>query len=287
MIVSLEDRLNGSLALRPCHEKIAVSKVLIECGKLCKLPIKHPWGARTVVLGFWLLRKGEQPTVIVKCCGINHLSGHASSRPGMPNVAWPFNAFEPSRSLAPLTPRGFMQLAKGTHGKPIRCRWIGLVPFFGGMDLAAGAHPARAMYLVAGRLSACSDVDSSEACLGHGRIGFCRAAFVPHAIGLRGRSYSFRRIHGAPPTKNRQARAKAYAPRQYTDSPRSGRQRYPDLDERVQQHRVLPASYVINILWKQAKYHWLQFTTRSNDFFRSKISELLGSFGPKFQFNFA
>jgi len=44
---------------------------------------------------------------------------------------------------------------------------------------------------------------------------------------------------------------------------------------------------MIEILWKQAKYHWREFTTWSKESFRSKISELLDGFGTKFQINFA
>lgn len=47
-----------------------------------------------------------------------------------------------------------------------------------------------------------------------------------------------------------------------------------------------PELNMIEILWKQAKYHWREFTTWSKDSFRSKISELLDGFGSKFQINF-
>ena len=48
-----------------------------------------------------------------------------------------------------------------------------------------------------------------------------------------------------------------------------------------------PELNMIEILWKQAKYHWREFTTWSKDAFRSKISELLDGFGSKFQISFA
>ena len=44
---------------------------------------------------------------------------------------------------------------------------------------------------------------------------------------------------------------------------------------------------MIEILWKQAKYHWREFSPWSKDVFRSKISELLDRFGSKFQIGFA
>ena len=48
-----------------------------------------------------------------------------------------------------------------------------------------------------------------------------------------------------------------------------------------------PELNMIEILWKQAKYHWREFVTWSKESFRSKISELLDGFGTKFQINFA
>ncbi len=48
-----------------------------------------------------------------------------------------------------------------------------------------------------------------------------------------------------------------------------------------------PELNMIEILWKQAKYHWREFATWSKESFRSKISELLDGFGTKFQINFA
>lgn len=48
-----------------------------------------------------------------------------------------------------------------------------------------------------------------------------------------------------------------------------------------------PELNMIEILWKQAKYHWHEFTTWSKESFRSKISELLDGFGTKFQIDFA
>lgn len=44
---------------------------------------------------------------------------------------------------------------------------------------------------------------------------------------------------------------------------------------------------MIEILRKQAKYLWREFSTWSKDIFRSKICELLDGFGSKFQINFA
>lgn len=48
-----------------------------------------------------------------------------------------------------------------------------------------------------------------------------------------------------------------------------------------------PELNMIEILWKQAKYHWREFATWSKDSFRAKISELLDGFGTKFQIDFA
>ena len=47
-----------------------------------------------------------------------------------------------------------------------------------------------------------------------------------------------------------------------------------------------PELNMIEILWKQAKYHWREFVTWSKDSFRSKVSELLDGFGTKFQIDF-
>ncbi len=47
-----------------------------------------------------------------------------------------------------------------------------------------------------------------------------------------------------------------------------------------------PELNMIEILWKQAKYHWREFVTWSKESFRSKISELLDGFGSKFQIDF-
>lgn len=48
-----------------------------------------------------------------------------------------------------------------------------------------------------------------------------------------------------------------------------------------------PKLNMIEILWKQAKYHWRDFVTWSKDSFRFKISELLNGVGSKFQIDFA
>jgi transposase len=47
-----------------------------------------------------------------------------------------------------------------------------------------------------------------------------------------------------------------------------------------------PELNMIEILWKQAKYHWREFATWSKNSFRSKISELLDGFGTIFQIDF-
>lgn len=43
----------------------------------------------------------------------------------------------------------------------------------------------------------------------------------------------------------------------------------------------------IEILWKQAKYHWRAFVTWSNESFRAEVAQLLNGFGSKFKINFA
>lgn len=48
-----------------------------------------------------------------------------------------------------------------------------------------------------------------------------------------------------------------------------------------------PELNMIEILWKQAKYHWREFVTWSKDEFRSKITEMLDGFGSKFTISFA
>lgn len=47
-----------------------------------------------------------------------------------------------------------------------------------------------------------------------------------------------------------------------------------------------PELNMIEILWKQAKYHWREFVTWSKDSFRSKVSELLDDFGTRLQIYF-
>ena len=48
-----------------------------------------------------------------------------------------------------------------------------------------------------------------------------------------------------------------------------------------------PALNMIEILWKQAKYHWREFGSWSKESFRSRISQMFDGFGTKFQINFA
>lgn len=48
-----------------------------------------------------------------------------------------------------------------------------------------------------------------------------------------------------------------------------------------------PELNMIEILWKQAKYHWREFATWSKETFRPRVSELLDGFSTKFQINFA
>ncbi len=43
---------------------------------------------------------------------------------------------------------------------------------------------------------------------------------------------------------------------------------------------------MIEILWRHAKYHWLEFPTWSKDTFHAKVSELLNGFGAKFRISF-
>lgn len=47
-----------------------------------------------------------------------------------------------------------------------------------------------------------------------------------------------------------------------------------------------PELNMIEILWKQAKYHWREFVTWSKDTFRTEVAALLDGFGTKFQINF-
>ena len=47
-----------------------------------------------------------------------------------------------------------------------------------------------------------------------------------------------------------------------------------------------PELNMIEILWKQAKYHWREFVTCSKAPFRANISELLDGFSTRFQINF-
>jgi hypothetical protein len=43
---------------------------------------------------------------------------------------------------------------------------------------------------------------------------------------------------------------------------------------------------MIEILWKQAKYHGREFVTWPKDTFRFEVAALLDGFGTKFQINF-
>ena len=47
-----------------------------------------------------------------------------------------------------------------------------------------------------------------------------------------------------------------------------------------------PELNMIEILWKQAKYHWRAFVTWSKDTLRENVRELLDGYGSKFQINF-
>lgn len=47
-----------------------------------------------------------------------------------------------------------------------------------------------------------------------------------------------------------------------------------------------PELNMIEILWKQAKYHWREFATWSKETFRIEVANLLDGFGAKFQINF-
>jgi len=48
-----------------------------------------------------------------------------------------------------------------------------------------------------------------------------------------------------------------------------------------------PELNMIEILWKQAKYHWREFVTWSKETFRDHVQNLLNGFGTKFQISFA
>jgi transposase len=48
-----------------------------------------------------------------------------------------------------------------------------------------------------------------------------------------------------------------------------------------------PELNMIEILWKQAKYHWRTFVTWPKELLRNKISELLHAVGSKFKISFA
>jgi len=47
-----------------------------------------------------------------------------------------------------------------------------------------------------------------------------------------------------------------------------------------------PELNMIEILWKQAKYHWRAFVTWSRDTLHENVRELLDGYGTKFQINF-
>lgn len=47
-----------------------------------------------------------------------------------------------------------------------------------------------------------------------------------------------------------------------------------------------PELNMIEILWKQAKYHWREFVTWTKDTLRENVQELLDGYGTKFQINF-
>ena len=48
-----------------------------------------------------------------------------------------------------------------------------------------------------------------------------------------------------------------------------------------------PELNLIEILWKQAKYHWRSFVTWDKKDLLSEVQALFGSFGTKFKFNYA
>jgi len=48
-----------------------------------------------------------------------------------------------------------------------------------------------------------------------------------------------------------------------------------------------PELNMIEIVWKQAKYHWREFVTWSKDSFQDKVKELLDGYGSKFQICFS
>ena len=60
------------------------------------------------------------------------------------------------------------------------------------------------------------------------------------------------------------------------------------------QHQVIlcylppysPELNMIEILWKQAKYHWRKFVTWTKETLRENVRDLLDGYGTKFQINF-
>lgn len=60
------------------------------------------------------------------------------------------------------------------------------------------------------------------------------------------------------------------------------------------QHKVIlcylppysPELNMIEILWKQAKYHWREFVTWTKESLPEKVRELLDGYGSKFQISF-
>jgi transposase len=47
-----------------------------------------------------------------------------------------------------------------------------------------------------------------------------------------------------------------------------------------------PELNMIEILWKQAKYHWREFVTWTKETLPEKVRELLDGYGSKFQISF-
>ena len=70
----------------------------------------------------------------------------------------------------------------------------------------------------------------------------------------------------------------------------------PEVHERwLREHRMQlfylppysPELNLIEIVWKQAKYHWRNFVTWTKETIDDEVRSLLGAYGTKFQINFA
>ncbi|SFN88890.1 transposase, partial [Xenorhabdus japonica] len=48
-----------------------------------------------------------------------------------------------------------------------------------------------------------------------------------------------------------------------------------------------PELNLIEIIWKQAKYHWRRFITRTQDTMEDELNTLLDGYGDQFAINFS